>query len=80
MLNLGGIDTLSGVAILSKLFCLPSEKGSTLTGKNLLPMGANSFLLEWTPFQKGFGVQESKPKVTKVVSLVEKVTRCIQSP
>ena len=24
----------------------PSEKGSTLKGKNLLPMGANSFLLE----------------------------------
>ena len=23
-----------------------SEKGSTLTGKNLLPWGANSFLLE----------------------------------
>ena len=26
--------------------CLPSENGSTLKGKNLLPMGANSFLLE----------------------------------
>ena len=25
---------------------IPSEKGSTLKGKNLLPMGANSFLLE----------------------------------
>ena len=29
------------------------KKGSTLKGKNLLPLGANSFLLEWTPFQKG---------------------------
>ena len=29
-----------------KLFCFPSEKGSTLKGKNLLPLGANSFLLE----------------------------------
>ena len=28
----------------------PSEKGSVLKGKNLLP---NSFLLEQTPFQKG---------------------------
>ena len=25
-------------------FLLPSEKGSTLKGKNLLPVGANSFL------------------------------------
>ena len=40
---------------------LPSEMGSTLKGKNLLPMGANSFLLEKTSFQKGY-VQ----KVTKV--------------
>ena len=28
------------------------EKGCTLKGKNLLPWGANSFLLEWTPIQK----------------------------
>ena len=28
-----------------KLFCLPSEKGPSLKGKNLLPLGANSFLL-----------------------------------
>ena len=28
-----------------------SEKGSSLKGKNLLPKGANSFLLEKTPFQ-----------------------------
>ena len=43
---LRGIDTLSGKTTLSRWFCLPSEKGSTLKGKNLLPMGANSFLLE----------------------------------
>ena len=40
----------------------PSEKGSSLKGKNLLPwgansfrvdpMGTNSFLLEWTPFSE----------------------------
>ena len=29
------------------------EKGSSLKGKNLLPMGANSFLFEKTPIQKG---------------------------
>ena len=28
-----------------KIIWLPSEKGSTLKGKNLLPVGANSFLL-----------------------------------
>ena len=59
-ISLRGMDTLSGVATLSKLFCLPSEKGSTLKGKNLLPLGANSFLLEYTPFQKGLSVQVSK--------------------
>ena len=32
---------------------VPSEKGSTLKGKNLLPQGANSFLLEKTSFRKG---------------------------
>ena len=34
-------------------FCLPAEKASTLKGKNLLLVGANSFLLELTSFQKG---------------------------
>ena len=34
-------------------------------------MGANSFLLEKIPTQKGFGMQESKQEVTKVVSPVE---------
>ena len=43
----------------SLISCLHSDtknpfcKGSTLKGKNLLPLGANSFLLEKTPFQKG---------------------------
>ena len=31
---------------------LPSEKGSTLKGKNLLPLGTNSFLLEESPFRR----------------------------
>ena len=34
-------------------FCLPSEKESFLKGKNLFPVGTNSFLLEKTPFQNG---------------------------
>ena len=38
--------------LLLELFSLPSEKGCTLKGKNLLPRGANSFLLEYTPLQK----------------------------
>ena len=35
-----------------KIVFLPSGKGSSIKGKNLLPVGANSFLLEKTPFQK----------------------------
>ena len=35
-----------------KLLILLSEKGSTLKRKNLLPVEANSLLLEKTPFQK----------------------------
>ena len=50
-------NSLSGITdhnILYRLSCtqVPSEKGSTLKGKNLLPMGANCFLLEQTLFQK----------------------------
>ena len=37
--------------------------------KKKLPVGANSFLLEKTPFQNGYDVQKSKQEVTKVVSL-----------
>ena len=35
-----------GGANLSKDFCVPSEKGFTLNGKNLLPVGETSFLSE----------------------------------
>ena len=44
--TLTGTHTLSRATALSKLLSLPSEKGSSLKGKNLLPLGANSFLLE----------------------------------
>ena len=36
-----------------KWFYPLSEKGFTLKGKNLLPRGAYSFLLEKTPFSEG---------------------------
>ena len=51
-----------GEGKLSKLFCFPSEKWSTLKGKNLLLLGPNSFLLEKTPFQKGIDVQKANRK------------------
>ena len=38
--------------IFAFLFCLPSEKGSTLKGKNLLPVGAN-FPFRVDPFLEG---------------------------
>ena len=34
-------------------YSAPSEKGSTLKEKNLLPLEVNSFILEMTPFQMG---------------------------
>ena len=43
-LFLRGTDSVSGEASLSKLFCLHSEKGSILKGKNLFLLGANIFL------------------------------------
>ena len=43
---LRGTATHSGEVTPSKLFYLPSEKESTVKGKNLIPVGANSFLLQ----------------------------------
>ena len=57
---LRGMDTLSMAATLLKSFWLSSINGSTLKGKNLLPLGANSFLLEETHFLKELDVQGSK--------------------
>ena len=65
---------------LSKLFCLFSEKGSTLKGKNLLPMGVNYFLLEWTPFQKGYKNAKRKPQKLNLVKNDRKATKCVQLP
>ena len=57
----------------------PSGKESTLKGKNLLLRGANSFLLEWTPFEKRISVQDSKQEITKVVSHVKNGRKNIPS-
>ena len=56
------LDTLAGEVNLSKLFCLNSEKVSTLKGKTLLPLGAKSFLLVQTPFQKRLGVEKEETR------------------
>ena len=50
MLMTRGMDTLSGEAALSKLFCLPSEKESALKGKNLL--GSKFFPFRIDPFSE----------------------------
>ena len=42
-------------------------KRGLLYKKNLLPEGANSFLIETTSFQKGNCLMESKQEVTKVM-------------
>ena len=47
------------------------KKRSTLKGKNLLPVGANSFLLEWTSFSEGFWYAERQTGSTSVISLVK---------
>ena len=56
-------------AILSKLFCFPSKKGSTLKGKNLLSVRANSFLLESTHLRMESHVQIKQSGSHKAVSL-----------
>ena len=64
-----GIDILPGAVALSKFFCLTSEKQSTLEGKNLLPVGADYFLKEYTLFRKGVDVQGIKQEVIKLSHL-----------
>ena len=59
----------------------PSQNGSTQEGNKLLPVGANSFFLEKTRFQKGMGGQKSEQEVAEVVFLVKlarKPTKCGQ--
>ena len=44
-----------------------SKNGATLKGKNLLPLGENSFFLEKIPFQR-FVVKKSNKEDTEVVT------------
>ena len=46
-------------------------KGSSLKGNNLLPLGANHFLLKKTPLQSVIYVQERKQEVTTIVSILK---------
>ena len=55
-IHLNVIDTLSGGAVLTTDY-VPFIKGKRVTRKNLL-IRANSFLSEYTLFQKGLCVQE----------------------
>ena len=50
---LRGMNTLSVETTLLKLLCLPSEKGSTPKGKNLLPIGSKFFPFSVDPFLEG---------------------------
>ena len=67
------MDTRPGEATLLKIYLLPSVKGSTLKGKNLLSLGprSKSFTFSVDLFTEGIGVQELKGKKedTKFVSL-----------
>ena len=75
------MDTTSGEATLSDLFCLPFEKGSTLKGNNLLP-GSKFFPLSEDSFSEGNLCRKDKQEVTQVISLVNngrKSTKCIKS-
>ena len=57
---------------MSKLILVAFRKGVFSKGRICSPLGANSFLLEQTPFPNGLGMQERKWQVTIVVSLVHK--------
>ena len=56
---LKGTEILSTETTLSEFFAPLSEKRFTLKGNNFLPLEANSFLLELTPFQQGTAVHIS---------------------
>ena len=45
------------------LYTVPSEKGSFLKRKNLLPRGENSFLLEKIPFKKAKSIWLELPPI-----------------
>ena len=67
------MDALSGKATLSKLLCIPYEKGSILKGKKNANSGSKFFPFREDSCQKWFGVQENKQRVTNVVPLYKMV-------
>ena len=71
------MGTLLRVITLCKIIPFPLEKGTTLKGKNLTTLKGKNLLgskfipFRVGPFQKVFGVQESKQEVAKIVSLLK---------
>ena len=61
-------------------FYLPAEKRSTLKRKNLLPVGANSFLLEQTSFPYGLWYAVKQKESHKSCLPCTKSTKCVNSP
>ena len=59
-------------------FC-PLLERSTLKGKNVFPVKANSFLLELI-LSEGIDMQESKQEVTKIVTPIELAEICQVHP
>ena len=65
------MDTLSGEQLLSKLICLPFEKGSILKRKEFAPTGSKFFPFKVDPFQKGLVCGKFKGLLKKIGSLVK---------
>ena len=68
---MGELVHSQGRQLQSELLLHPSEKGSSLKGKNLPQMGADSFLLEKTHFSRDLACRKANRKSQKVVSLVK---------
>ena len=67
ILCLRGMNTLSGEVTLSKCFCLPFVKGSTLKRKNLLPKGEQILSFESRPlFRRGLKCEKANRKSQKL--------------
>ena len=68
-----------GMQLCKKNCCLPSEKGGTLKGKNLL-QGSKFFPFRVDPLRKRISSQETKQEVTKNVFLEKEwrnISKCI---
>ena len=73
-------DILLAEATMSKLFCFPSEKGSTLKEKNLLPMGSKFFPIRVDLFSEGTYEQESILFVLRFYGPVNLLGSCRARP